>query len=313
VLVTGASGFVGRCALEPLRARGYEVHAVSARPAAAELRGRHPSVHWHSADLLDRRAASALVAAVAPTHLLHFAWIATPGVYWTSPDNARWLAASEALFEDFIRHRGVRAVVAGSCAEYDWSRAAVCDEVATPLADDADAAAAPTPYARCKLALARAVAAVVRRGGVSSAWGRIFFQYGPHEHRDRLVAAVIVNLLKRREVPCSPGTQVRSFLHVADVGAAFARLLDSALEGPVNIGAAERITVADLIARIAAETGGGELVRLGARAPAPGEPAMLVPALARLHGELGWTPAITLERGIADTVAWWRRALEEAA
>jgi nucleoside-diphosphate-sugar epimerase len=116
-------------------------------------------------------------------------------------------------------------------------------------------------------------------------------------------------MLERREALCSPGLQVRSFLHVADLGEAFAQLLDSPLEGPVNIGSAERITVAALIERIAAETGGAEFVRLGARPAPAGEPALLVPALSRLRDELGWTPAFSLERGIADTVAWWRRAL----
>ncbi len=309
VLVTGASGFIGRSSLRPLQALGYEVHAASLRAGAQELRGELPAVRWHAVDLLDGRAAAALIAAVAPTHLLHFAWIATPGVYWTSADNPRWLAASESLLDAFIRHGGVRAVMAGSCAEYDWSRAAVCDESSSPLVDAAVGGSPPAAYALCKLALGRTLAATARRAGISSAWGRIFFQYGPHESRERLVASVIVNLLARREALCSLGVQVRSFLHVADVGAAFARLLDSPLEGAVNIGSAERVTVAAVIERIAAETGGRELVRFGARPTPAGEPALLVPALVRLRDELGWTPAFSLDRGIADAVAWWRRVL----
>ncbi len=307
--MTGAGGFIGRCSLEPLLARGYEVHAASLRPGAPDLLVQIPSVRWHAVDLLEGRATADLIAAVKPTHLLHFAWIATPGGYWTSADNRRWLGASEAMLDAFVRQGGVRAVVAGSCAEYDWSRASVCDETASPLADAVDAAVPPSPYAECKLALARSLAATARRTGLSSAWGRIFFQYGPHEHRERLVASVIANLLQRREALCSLGLQVRSFLHVADVGAAFACLLHSPLEGAVNIGSAERVTVAALIERIADEIGGADLVRFGARPTAPGEPALLVPALARLHDQLGWTPAFSLDRGIAATVAWWRGVL----
>lgn len=309
VLVTGATGFVGRCTLGPLLARGYEVHAASLRPAARDLLLGYPSVRWHAVDLLDGRGAAALIASVAPSHLLHFAWIATPGIYWTSAENARWRAASESLLDAFVRQGGVRVVMAGSCAEYDWSRASICDEHSSPLADAVGAATPASPYALGKLALSRTLAATASRAGISSAWGRIFFQYGPHEHRDRLVASVIVSLLEGREALCSAGLQVRSFLHVADLGDAFARLLDSPLEGAVNIGSAERITVASLIERIAAETGGAALVRLGARPAPAGEPALLVPTLARLHDELGWAPAFSLERGIADTIAWWRGVL----
>jgi nucleoside-diphosphate-sugar epimerase len=86
-------------------------------------------------------------------------------------------------------------------------------------------------------------------------------------------------------------------------------LLDSPLEGAVNIGSADRITIAALIERIAAVTGGAELVRYGARPTAAGEPALLVPSLSRLHDELGWSPEFSLDRGIADTVAWWRDKL----
>ena len=96
-----------------------------------------------------------------------------------------------------------------------------------------------TPYAECKIALQQTLADVGRTQGLSTAWGRIFFQFGPHEHPERLVASVIISLLSGREAPCTHGRQIRSFLHVADVGAAFAALLDSELEGAVNIGSGE--------------------------------------------------------------------------
>ena len=99
VLVTGAGGFIGRHSLEPLRAAGYEVHAVlSARADCTPQSGAPPSgTQVHRADLLDPQAIDALIEAVRPTHLLHFAWIVTPGVYWSSAENYRWLAASRQL------------------------------------------------------------------------------------------------------------------------------------------------------------------------------------------------------------------------
>jgi len=299
VLVTGAGGFIGRWALEPLLARGYEVHAVGSPRALAG--------HWHAVDLLDSAASADLVARVAPTHLLHFAWIAKPGVYWTSPDNARWLAASETLLRAFVVAGGRRVVMAGSCAEYDWSRVGVCVEGSSPLR--AAGAAATPAYVACKLALQAQLTEAAQRHGLSAAWGRIFFQFGPHEPRERLVASVITNLLLGREAACTAGLQVRSFLHVADVAAAFASLLDSRVEGAVNIGSAERISVAALCSRIAASLGAESLLRLGARATPTGEPAVLLPDVSRLAQELGWQPRHTLDSALADTIAWWRSEL----
>ena len=303
VLVSGAGGFIGRWSVPALLAAGYEVHAVAGRvetrPLPAQLRG----AAVHRVDLLDAAATDDLMSRVAPTHLLHFAWIATPGIYWSSPENARWLAAGRHLLQRFQRHGGVRAVLAGTCAEYDWTRAGVCHERTSPLAADD---AAITAYVSAKLALHAELQRLATAHGVSGAWGRIFFQFGPDEHPERLVASVIRSLLAGRAAPCSHGRQVRSFLHVADVGAAFAALLGTGVEGPVNIGSGEALTIADVVEEIGRQIGRPELVRLGAR-PAPAtEPPLLVPDVGRLQHEVGWRPRLRLVDGLADTIAWWR-------
>jgi nucleoside-diphosphate-sugar epimerase len=314
VLVTGAGGFIGARSLAPLKAAGFEVHGVRSPRAPDPGRGAIPAarvpegVSMHRADLLDARETDALLDAVRPSHLLHFAWIATPGTYWRSADNFRWLAASVHLLEAFRRLGGVRAVMAGSCAEYDWSRASVCEERTTPLADSSGPGAA-APYAECKIALSRALAKFGGTHRLSSAWGRIFFQFGPGEDPRRLVASVIVDLLSGREAACTAGTQVRSFLHVDDVGRAFAALLAADVEGAVNVGSADRMSVADLIGRIAERIGRRDLVRLGARDTPVSEPPLLVPDIGRLRAEVGFEPAWTLDAGLEDTIQWWRSAL----
>jgi nucleoside-diphosphate-sugar epimerase len=304
VLVSGAGGFIGRWSVPALRACGYEVHAVLSHTAGRIVPQQLEGARMHVTDLLDQAAVDELLGTVMPTHLLHFAWIATPGVYRTSDENFRWLAASRHLLRAFHANGGVRAMMAGSCAEYDWSRVEVCHELSSPLASDAPDA--PTAYAACKIALQKSTEEFARGHGLSAAWGRIFFQFGPDEHPERLVPSVIRNLLMNREAPCSHGRQIRSFLHVADVGAAFAAVLDSRLEGPVNIGSSEAITIAELIDRVARQIGRADLVRLGARDSQEREPAVLLPDVDRLCEELGWRPRYTLSEGLADTIRWWR-------
>ncbi|MDP8985028.1 MAG: NAD(P)-dependent oxidoreductase [Pseudomonadota bacterium] len=310
-LVSGAAGFIGRWSVPQLIRRGYEVHAVLGRSARRDPPQQLRGAELHHADLLDGPAIQALIARVKPSHLLHFAWIATPGLYWRSPDNSRWLAASQQLLRCFRDQGGVRAVMAGSSAEYDWSQAGRCDERTSPLADNGGAAL--TPYAESKIAMQRALERFGGAHGLSTAWGRIFFQYGPDEHPDRLVASAIVSLLSGREALCTHGRQVRDFLHVADVGSAFAALLDSDVGGAVNIGSGDRYSIAEVLGEIAAQIGRPELVRLGARSVPPSEPLLLVPEVRRLHDELGWQPHFDLQGGIADTIAWWRRALATRA
>ncbi len=259
----------------------------------------------HTADLLNPDAIGPLFAAIKPTHMLHLAWNAAPGVYWTSSDNDRWLAASLRLLQAFRDTGGKRAVMAGSCAEYDWAQAGICDETTTPLSRQGTA----PPYTSCKLALRELLARFGADSGISTAWGRIFFQFGPFEHPNRLVASVIRSLLQGEPALCTHGRQIRSFLHAADVGGAFAALLESEVEGSVNIGAAEGLSIAELVGKIGDQIGRPDLIRLGARDAPAGEPAILLPATARLHDEVRWQPQFTLHAGLADTIAWWRETL----
>src|SRR4051812_47979331 len=106
VLVTGANGFVGRPCVARLLEAGFEVHAVSRAPQPPG------EVRWHACDLLSVGAARQLIDAVRPTHLLGLAWCTTPGVYWTSPQNADWLRSGMELADAFAASGGQRAVFA---------------------------------------------------------------------------------------------------------------------------------------------------------------------------------------------------------
>jgi nucleoside-diphosphate-sugar epimerase len=305
VLLTGASGFIGRHAIEPLLERGYEVHAVSTKPPPPGNGG----VHWHAIDLLDPSATAELLARVRADRLLHLAWDVTPGSFWAAPGNVRWVEASLALMRAFIAAGGERAVLAGTCAEYDWEllatredrsgAPALCLEENTPLGPH-------TLYGTSKHATQLVAAALAEQSGVGFAWGRVFHLYGPGEQPGRLVPTVARSLLAGERVHTTEGSQVRDFSHVRDVAAGFVALLAAEQQGPVNIASGNGVTVRSVIELIAAETGKPELVEWGAVPHSPGEPAALVADVRRLAQQVGFVAATPLEEGVRETVAWWR-------
>ncbi|MBD0370382.1 MAG: NAD(P)-dependent oxidoreductase [Pyrinomonadaceae bacterium] len=299
VLVTGGAGFISRHCLPALVSRGYEVHAVFNSRAPDSF---PEEVNWHQSDLLKASEVNALLKKVQPTDLLHLAWFAAPGQYWTATENLAWVQASLELLQQFASEGGERVVMAGTCAEYDWSYGH-CTENVTPLLPQ-------TLYGVCKGALQAMLAASAERLGVSAAWGRIFFLYGPHEHPARLVPHVIRGLLRRERVACTEGKQMRDYLYVKDVAAAFVALLSSRVTGAVNIASGQAVEVREIIYRIADELGGRELIELGALPTPPNDPPVLVGDAARLKAEVGWTPAFNLERGLRETISWWRSHLE---
>lgn len=298
VLLTGATGFIGRHCVPALRASGYEIHAVSSRAQPEQEIGEEVHVHWHRADLLDPVQVPEVIAATRPTHLLHLAWYAVPGRYGTSPENLRWVQASLGLLQAFAAHGGQRVVMAGTCAEYDW-RYGFCSEPVTPLRPG-------NLYGTCKHALHLLQDAFAAQTGISAAWGRVFFLYGPHEHPDKFVASVIGSLLKNEPAPCSQGDQIRDFLYVCDVADAFVALLEADITGPVNIGSGYPIAVKEIVHKIAGRIGRPELVRLGALPAAPDEPPLVVADVRRLREEAGWTPRYNLDDGLEQAICWWK-------
>ena len=298
VLVTGAAGFIGRHALAPLHARGYEVHAVSSRAGNSST----PRVRGHEADLLDGPAIAGLMDDVKPSHLLHFAWLTTPGVYWSSPENDRWLESWKALMRHFQRHGGTRIVMAGSCAEYEWGGTELFTEGKTALRPG-------THYGECKNQLQEELASFSKSHGLSAAWGRIFFVYGHGEHPSRLVASLVTAMLQGEEAKCSDGLQVRDFLHVQDVAEAFVSLLDSGVQGSVNISSGKPVAVRDVVLAAADCVGKRDLLRIGVLPRQPHEPSWLVGDATRLTKEVGFTPRYDLATGMAQAVGEWKREL----
>ena len=293
ILVTGASGCIGRHVTPLLEAGGWAVHAVSRRGEVGSDR-----VTVHRADLLDPVERARLVTTIKPSHLLHLAWYIAPGRWAAAPDNYRWVEASLDLVRLFRDAGGERVVTAGSCLEYDWSYG-YCSEDRTPVAPH-------TFYGTCKAALGSLLQGYAATTGFSNAWARIFFLYGPYEHPDRLVASVIRSVLAGQRAQCSHGRQVRDYLHVRDVADALMRLIESDVQGPMNIASGRAVALRDIVLRIGEITGRPELIELGAIPPAATDTPLVVADVTKLSSELHWSPQTSLEDGLADTIAWWR-------
>ncbi len=295
VLVTGASGCVGRAAITKLVADGWDVHAASRSEVGAS-----PAVTWHRADLMNPETPRVLVTAIKPTHVLHLAWYIGPGRWASAPANLGWVRTSLALFEAAADAGCRRVVGSGSCLEYDWSFG-YCSETRTPLVPH-------TLYGACKLATGNLLASYAKVRQFSAAWARIFFLYGPHEHPDRLVSSVIRSLLAGTEARVSHGRQIRDYLFANDVGEALVALLTSDIEGPINVGTGEPIALRDIVQNTARLIGREELVRFGA-IPAATTDAPVVVADTKRLADLGWSPRTNLEDGLRETIDWWRRNL----
>ncbi|ABD89745.1 NAD-dependent epimerase/dehydratase family protein [Rhodopseudomonas palustris] len=303
VLITGARGFIGRHVLRRLEAdpRVTEIHATQSRRRDSD-NGQARTV-WHSLDLLQPDAAHALCLKLRPTHVLHAAWITAHNDYWGSPENLAWLAASCDLLRAFAASGGERFVQIGTAAEYDWSYGCMVEGV-TPERPN-------TLYGSAKKSFHDVLQAASAKLGLSAATGRVFFGYGPYENAGRIIPYACRQLALGQPAEFSSGAAWRDFLYIEDLAAAAVALLNSPLEGAVNLASGDPIQLRRIVELIGEISGRAELIRLGARPDREGDPAMIV-ASPTLIRSTGWQPSYSLRRGLETTYAWWASEVARA-
>jgi nucleoside-diphosphate-sugar epimerase len=292
VLLTGAAGYIGRHMIDRLVARGYDVHGTSQRERTTDSR-----ITWHTVDLFDDAATEALCAEMNATHLVHLAWETEPRKFWESDKNKIWQSASEQLLRAFVRHGGKRAVLAGTCAEYDWSHGH-CVAGVTPLRG-------LSTYSRSKLAFRDTAFALARETDLSIAWARIFFSFGPHEQKLRLVPAIILALHAGERASCTDGEQLRDFMYVVDVADAIAALTDSDFEGDINIAQGDATTIKQLVQLIGDKLAASDCIDFGALPRPANDPPRITADVSGLES-IGWTPHHNIDAAIDETINWWR-------
>lgn len=297
VLVTGATGFLGSHCLAPLARHGYDVLGLYRERAPVEV----PGVRWVRGDVMDRIAMQRVIAEHTPSSLLHLAWFVEPGKLIADASNVSWTAASLDLIRMFREAGGERCTVSGSCYEYDW-RYGYCVEGVTPCEPD-------TLYGAAKDALRRALLSYCGTSGLSGAWGRAFFMYGPRENPSRLVSSVILSLLKGQAAKSSHGLQIRDYMHIQDVADGMVALHTSEAQGAYNIASGTSTTIREIVERIGAVTGRSDLLQIGVLPARANDVPLVLGDPRRMQTDTGWKPRLSLDDGLSSTVEWWRSEL----
>ena len=139
---------------------------------------------------------------------------------------------------------------------------------------------------------------------------RIFNTYGPRMHPadGRVVSNFILQALRGEPITIyGDGGQTRSFCYVDDLIEGLIALMDSAddVTGPINLGNPVEFTIADLATQVIDLTGSKSKL-VYADLP-PDDPRMRKPDITKARKLLGWQPRTSLEEGLRQTIAYFRR------
>ncbi|MGD0192951.1 MAG: NAD(P)-dependent oxidoreductase [Rhizomicrobium sp.] len=294
VLVTGATGLIGRHISTSLAARGIEVHGVARHAAALD------GTVMHACDVLDISSTRELVRNLRPDIVVHSAWVTSHGVYWRSPENLGWITASLALMIAAHASGTRRFIGVGTCAEYAASDV-------KPRNERTSAIQPATPYGQAKDEFRRTAELFASKHDMEFAWARVFMLYGAGEHPDRFVASLARALVAGEPARMSSGAAIRDFLDARDVGEAVAVLTASSVTGAVNVASGVGISLRDAGQKLAGIAGRPDLFAPGTLPDRAGEPASLVADVSRLKDEVGFLPKVSLDQGFRDALEYWRR------
>ena len=147
-----------------------------------------------------------------------------------------------------------------------------------------------------------------RAHGVQVRIVRIFNTYGPRMRLNdgRAVPNFIRQALGGKSLTVyGDGRQTRSFCHVSDLVEGILRMSRSNFTGPVNIGNPAEYTVLQLAQRILAISRSKSRIIFK---PLPvDDPKVRQPDISLARRRLHWQPRVPLDRGLRDTIAWFRR------
>lgn len=290
VLVTGASGFIGRQVVKNLLTSGYEVTGIKFQN---DIHFQHKNLKMVKLDLLDNTAVEKFFNNNTFDSLIHLAWYGDAKCH-THNINIEWVGASLNLLKHFS---GKKVLMAGSISEYDFEYGYFKENL-TPLNNK-------SLYGKSKAALFEVAQTYCKQNNIDFKWARIFNLYGQFERPQRLMPYVITSMLNGEDVKVSTCTKFQDYLHVEDVSAALIKLFESDIKGAINICSGEPVRLKTIVEKIKELTNFNGNILYGA-IPSGFEDPVVVGDATKLSQELNWAPQYSLEEGLSNCVNWWR-------
>jgi UDP-glucose 4-epimerase len=306
VLVTGATGFIGRWVARGLAAAGADLW-VTGRDGRSlrEVCDAYEIQAWmHVADLSESGAFGRLFQEVRPDVTFNLAGYgvdsAERGDSSAAAINVRLAqeAAETIAGASPTDWPGVRLVHVGSAAEYG-----PVPEILTE-----ESKAQPTNlYGKTKLEGTRRIEAVIGRTGLRALTVRLFTVYGPGEHPHRLLPALLAAAQTGATLRLTAGQQRRDFTYVEDVSEGLLRA--GCVEGPapaiLNLATGTLTSVREFVECAAEQLGlrAGQL-QFGALPYRADEPQQGAADTQRMERLLAWRPACSIREGLRRTMAF---------
>jgi len=302
ILITGGAGFVGSHLAERLVEDGDTVICLDNFDSGSIWNIRHlldcRNFKLLKDDILNREALDKIMQGVDVIY--HLAAQVHVDRSYIEPE-LTWrvnVLGTQNVLESARFHDVPKVVFASTSEVYGTAQF-------TPM-NESHPLCAPHPYGASKIAADRMCYAYTQTYGMNILIFRFFNIFGPRQ-RDFGYGGV-TSIFTKRILDGKPvvvygrGKQVRDFTYVDDAVNAYRIYANGDIDGPVNFGSGEGISIADLAEKISAMA--NEPTTIVYDKPRIGEVEVLIADASKAHG-LGWEPHVTLEDGLDKLIQWY--------
>jgi dTDP-glucose 4,6-dehydratase len=307
VLITGGAGFVGSHLCDRFHKEGDEVICLDSLRTGVKDNVEHLLSHPRFS-FIQHDITQAIFVSGPVDCVLHFASPASPHDYMEHPIHTLKVGAigtHHAL--GLAKAKGARFLLASTSEVYG-------DPEVSPQPESYWGHVNPlgprSVYDEAKRFAEAMTMAYQRAHGVEVRIARIFNTYGPRMRVDdgRAMPNLITQALRGEPLTLyGDGRQTRSFCYITDLVEGLYRLAHTAVEGPVNLGNPEEMTILDLAREVTEATGSRSPVIFR---PLPvDDPRVRRPDITKASQTLGWSPTIPLRLGLEQTIPYFRAQL----
>jgi len=300
-LVTGATGHIGSYLVRLLLEQGCQV-AVLIRPTSNPWRIKDVfhRLQIITGDLVVIAEAAAEVQKFAPEVVFHLGWYGVGNSYRNDPAQIiQNLDGSLKLLQLAIESGCRRWLYLGSQAEYGVYNGLLTEDLPVrPV----------TFYGITKLSVGLLSQKLCETYGIGFVWLRLLATYGPMDDEQHMIPYVILSLLRGQKPVMTKGEQRWDYLYAQDAARAiWLAAMSQAAQGIFNLGSGQAYSVSSIVERIRDLIDPDLPLDFG-EVPYPEQQIMHLQAdISRLRQATGWTPQISLDQGLRQTVNWYEK------
>jgi dTDP-glucose 4,6-dehydratase len=311
VLVTGGAGFIGSNFVQWVGEHrpSWQITVLDNLSYAGNFENiascvESGRVRFVVGDICDKEAVTRLFQETSFDYVFHFAAEShvDRSILGAAPFVMTNVVGTEVLLSAARQHGAGRFIhistdeVYGSLGE----TGAFTEE--TPLAPS-------SPYSASKAGSDLLALAFAHTYGQDVIVTRCTNNYGPYQFPEKFIPLFVTHALEERSLPLyGDGMNVRSWIHVSDHCRAVAMIAEGGRSGAVyNIGGGAEFEKPNKeVALLILEQLGKPASLLTLVADRPGHDRRYAVDSSLLRSELGWAPLVPFEKGISETIAWYR-------